>query len=297
MTSLLIAMILGGGANLSPGAYPGQRAEPTVIDVEEPRLTKRTGNRLGTVLVLMYHRTGPEEKYMVRTKKNFQADLERLYRLGYRPVTLAEYSSNSMSLPRGASPVVLTFDDSDPSQFKLNSDGSIDSNSFVGIWHEFAKKHPDFPIKGTFFILPNGPFGQKKMAAKKMKMLKEWGSEIGSHTITHSNLSKLTDEQVRKELAESYEYIKQLGFEPTSMALPFGILPKNRDLLKSFSFKGKTYRYWNVCLAGAAPAASPMSPQFNNLRIQRVQAYDGEYGINWWLDYNKKHSTKLYVQP
>lgn len=298
MTSVLIAIVMGGGAILSPDINSVQRAvAPTVTDVEEPRLTKRVGNRLGTVLVLMYHRTGPDEKYMVRSQKNFLADLERLYRLGYRPVTLAEYTSNSMKLPRGASPVVLTFDDSDPSQFVLKDDGSIDPNCMVGIWRSFAKKHPDFPIKGTFFILPNGPFGQSKKSAEKLKMLKEWGSEIGSHTMTHSNMSKLTDDQVRNELGASFEYIQKLGFEPTSMALPYGILPKNRDLLKSFTVKGKKVRYWNVVLAGAAPAPSPMSPQFNRLRIQRVQAFEGEYGINWWLDYNKKHSSKPYVQP
>lgn len=297
MTSILIAFMMGGGAILTPNLESGQRAVPTVTMPEEVRVTKRPGNRLGTVLVLMYHRTGPDEKYMVRSKKNFLGDLERLYRLGYRPVTLAEYTSNSMKLPRGASPVVLTFDDSDPSQFLLKSDGSIDPNSMVGIWRSFAKKHPDFPVKGTFFILPNGPFGQKKYSEKKLEMLKEWGSEIGSHTMTHSNMSKLTDDQVRQELGASYEYIEKLGFEPTSMALPYGILPKNRDLVASFKIKGKIYRYWNVVLAGSAPAPSPMSPQFNRLRIQRVQAYEGVYGIDWWLDYNKKHSDKPYVQP
>lgn len=261
------------------------------------RVTNRAGNRNGTVLILMYHRTGPKEEYMVRSHKNFLADLTRLYKLGYRPVTLAEYGSNRMKLPRGASPVVLTFDDSDPSQFQLKSDGSVDSSSMVGIWQKFAKTHPDFPIKGTFFVLPNGPWGRAKDAPKKLAYMKKWGCEIGSHTMHHKNLSKLTDSEVLSEFGKSFEYVVKLGFEPTSMALPYGILPKNRELVRSFKYNGREYRYWNVVLAGSSPAKSPMNKTYDNLRIQRVQAYNGIYGINWWLDFNKKNPKAPYVQP
>lgn len=289
--SFCLSILGSGSATLGP-----IRPAPRQADVSA-RVTNRPGNRLGTVLVLMYHRTGPDEKYMVRSQRHFRADLERLYRLGYRPVTLAEYCSNSMQLPRGASPVVLTFDDADPSQFSIRPDGTIDPGCMVGIWRAFAQKHPDFPVKGTFFVLPNGPWGQKKLAAKKLAMLREWGSEVGSHTVNHLNLSKLTDEQVQSEFGRSYEYVATQGFEPTSMALPFGILPKNRDLVESFRYNGKTHRYWNVVLAGAAPARSPMDPKFDRYRIQRVQAYDGILGITYWLNYNKAHPGSPYVQP
>ncbi|MFM9872159.1 MAG: polysaccharide deacetylase family protein [Fimbriimonadaceae bacterium] len=276
---------------------PQRGAELTHSITAVKRVSNRPGNRKGTVLVLMYHRTGPDEKYMVRSQKNFLADLTRLYRLGYRPVTLAEYGANDMMLPRGASPVILTFDDSDPSQFQLRADGSIDPASMVGIWHKFAKSHPQFPVKGTFFVLPNGPWGKAKDAPKKLKYMKKWGCEIGSHTMRHKNLSKLTDEEVTTEFGKSFEYVAKLGFEPTSMALPYGILPKNRELVRSFVYNGHEYRYWNVVLAGSSPAKSPMNKTYDNLRIQRVQAYDGIYGINWWLDFNKKNPTHPYVQP
>lgn len=274
----------------------GIQSSPIVPTVED-RVSQRPGNREGTVLIVMYHRTGGEEKYMVRSRKNFLADLERLYRLNYRPVTLAEYGSNSMKLPRGASPVVITFDDSDSSQFSLTSQGKVDQNTMVGIWQKFAETHPDFPVKGTFFVLPNGPFGRKKDAPQKLEMLKKWGSEIGSHTMTHRALDKITDQEVSAELGKSYEYIKSLGFEPTSMALPYGNMPRNHSLLKSFTYGTKKYRYWNIVKAGSEPAPSPLSPRFDSTRIPRVLAYDGEQGLNWWLDYNKRFPKKPYVQP
>jgi peptidoglycan/xylan/chitin deacetylase (PgdA/CDA1 family) len=299
VTAIFILAALGGaGASASSkDSVPQRGVELTHSASVVKRVTSRPGNRKGTVLVLMYHKTGPDEKYMVRSQKNFMADLTRLYKLGYRPVTLAEYGSNQMKLPRGASPVILTFDDSDPSQFQLKPDGSIDTSSMVGIWSKFAKSHPDFPVKGTFFVLPNGPWGKAKDAPKKLAYMKEWGCEIGSHTMRHKNLSKLTDAEVISEFGKSFDYIEKLGFEPTSMALPYGILPKNRDLVKNFTFKGKEYRYWNVVLAGSSPAKSPMERSYDNLRIQRVQAYNGVYGINWWLDFNKKHPSRPYVQP
>lgn len=299
MTAIFILAALGGADAAAPSLENSPRRDVELIRSVPgvKRVTKRVGNRAGTVLVLMYHKTGPEEKFMVRSQKNFLADLTRLYKLGYRPVTLAEYGSNQMKLPRGASPVVLTFDDSDPSQFLIKPDGSIDPKSLVGIWHKFAKSHPDFPVKGTFFVLPNGPWGSKKDAPIKLEYMRKWGCEIGSHTMNHKNLSKLSDAEVIAEFGRSYDYVKKLGFEPTSMALPYGILPKNRELVEGFQFKGQKYRYWNVVLAGSAPAKSPLNKSYDNLRIQRVQAYNGIYGINWWLDFNKKNPTRPYVQP
>ncbi|MBX3113630.1 MAG: polysaccharide deacetylase family protein [Fimbriimonadaceae bacterium] len=293
---LMGSLILGQNSKLPVT----DQSHPTVVQPKQattPRVTNRPGNRLGTVLVLMYHRTGPDEKFMVRSHKRFREDLERLYRLGYRPVTLAEYSLNKMPLPRGASPVVMTFDDSHPSQFALLPDGTIDPNCMIGIWQEFAKKHPDFPIRGTFFVLPNGPFGQKKLSGTKLGMLKKWGCEIGSHTMTHRLLGKLTDQEVKKELGDSYLYVQKLGFEPTSLALPYGGLPTNRELTVEFEYEHSEYSYINVCLAGSEPAPSPLAKNFNRTRIPRVQAYDGTYGIKFWLDENKKHPSKPYVQP
>lgn len=293
------AMVCLLGSSSTP-ADTGKRQDQAATDSPAKvtnRVTSRAGNRKGEVLVLMYHRTGPIEKYMVRSKKNFLKDLNRLYALGFRPVTLNDYANNTMDLPRGASPVVLTFDDSDPSQFKLVEGGAVDSNTFVGIWQGFAKKHPDFPVKGTFFILPNGPFGKGNNKTARIQKLKDLGCEIGSHTLTHRPLNKLSDAQVTKELGGSYQFIKKLGFEATSMATPYGIAPKKRSLLSSCVYNGKTVRYANICLAGSSPAKSPLDKSFDRRYISRVQAYDGPLGITYWLNATKSGKFKPYVQP
>ena len=78
--------------------------------------------------------------------KKFKQDLQLLYEKGFRPVTMSEYLDNKIDIAPGASPVVITFDDSDPSQFTLLPDGRPSANCAIGIWHAFAQKYPDFPI-------------------------------------------------------------------------------------------------------------------------------------------------------
>ena len=261
------------------------------------RVTDRPGNRMGSVPVIMYHRFGEEESFMVRSYQNFRNDLLRLYNMGFRPVTLNEFVTNQMQLPRGASPVVLSFDDSHPTQFTFLDNGEIDPDCALGIWSEFAETYPDFPVKGTFFVLPNGPFGQTRLREKKMAFLKESGSEVGSHTMSHAALNELEDEEVMKELADSYNFVTKLGFTARSFATPYGIAPKNRELLENFEWDGFQYGYDNICLAGSSMAPSPLSQALDRARIPRIQAYDGPFGIVYWLNRISNGKSAPYVQP
>src|ERR1051326_5623918 len=108
------------------------------------RVTNRKPNPNGRTLILEYHKLSRKSGELDRTPVKFRADLEKLYKLGYRPVTVSEWIDGTMSLPPGASPVILTFDDAHPSQLKFKKDGTLDPNCFVAIWKAFAEKHPDF---------------------------------------------------------------------------------------------------------------------------------------------------------
>lgn len=261
------------------------------------RVSNRPANPNGDVLVLEYHHISPKEARWDRSRDRFRADLERLYKMGFRPVTATEYITNQMTLPPGASPVVMTFDDANPSQIALLPDGSLDPNSAVGIWRAFADKHPDFPVKGTFYVLPT-MWGQPKDVEKKVAMLREWGSELGSHTISHPKLKNLSDEKAKQELGEAIDRLEKLGEKgPVSIALPFGISPKNASLLKSFTWRGKPYQMSGAMLVGANPAPPPTSPKFNPYRIPRIQSIEGEMGITYWLDQVQKGAVKVYVAP
>lgn len=295
LTGMLVMLLAGCSGKPATPAQPDPVEEPPVIEEVVEPVTDRPGNVEGKVLIVMYHHIGEEEGSYKRSIENFKGDLQRLYDMGFRPVTLAEYVDDAMRLPPGASPVVLTWDDSNRDQFRYLEDGSIDPDCGVGIWRQFAEEHPDFPVRGTFFVLKNGPFGED--GQKKVDQLLAWGCEIQSHTIRHPNLRKLTDDQIMKELKEAQEYVRSLAPEPRFLSLPFGIRPENHDLLVEFELDGTTVRHEAAVKVGAGLALAPGDPDRDLHWLPRVQAYDGEYGLTFWLDLIEDGKVAPYVQP
>ncbi len=215
--------------------------------------------------------------------------------MGFRPVTLSQVVANRMNLAPGASPVAITFDDSDRSQINYLSDGTLNPDSAVGIWQSFANAHPDFPVQATFFILPNGPFGDRLRGPAIVQTLLKMGCEIGSHTMTHRSLRKLSDAEVQREFGESVAMIRKLGAEPKCLALPYGISPTNALLIRSYIWAGKREGFRAAVLVGAGPAASPKSANIDPLRLPRIQGIEGPYGLTYWLDKIEAGKVAPYV--
>ena len=262
------------------------------------RVTKRAGNLMGRVYVAEYHHIRAGRGDMFRTVKDFRADLKLYYSMGFRPVLASEYIANKMPLPPGASPIVMTFDDSNPSQIQLRQDGSVDPRCAVGIWMEFAKAHPDFPVHGTFFVLPDSLWGKKKQAAAKVRILLGLGSELANHTMKHPFLSRLSDARVKWEFATCNQKLDQLGQPgPHTMALPYGVFPRNKKLLEGFNYKGRHVSFSGVFMAWGGPARSPNDPKFNKYRITRMMAINGDDSMKSFIHLMKQGHFKPYVQP
>jgi hypothetical protein len=261
------------------------------------RVTNRAGNLGGKVLVLMYHRAGPKEQFMVRSRANFRADLMRLRQAGYRPVTISEYVENRMPLPPGASPVVVSFDDSHSTQLNFQKDGSVDPNTFVGMWMEFATRFPDFPVKGTFYANNNGPFGRDKDGKKAITLLQGLGSEIAAHTARHVNLAKVSRDKGMREIVSNIAYLEKRGAKVQAFAPPYGVYPSRSWLESGFVYKGRRVKFNSIVEAWDRPAHSPISSRMNPNRIPRVQAYPGVRGFTWWMDMQDKGLFEAYVQP
>ncbi len=259
----------------------------------------------GKLLVLEYHLIGEPEDRWQRTPANFRADLERLWAQGYYPINLRNLVDRDLTMvPAGKRPVVLTFDDSSLGQFRILADGTIDPDSAVGILLDFHQAHPaDWPLRATFFVLQdvNVPerilFGQPELAKKKLQMLVNWGMEIGSHTISHANLANSSPQEVKRQLALSQARLEEEllpGYEVVSLALPFGLYPKDERLLVGGLYEDRLYRYRAVVEVSGGLVASPHSPEFDPYHIPRVQAIDSE--LNYWLDYANQPGV-YYVSP
>ena len=289
----------------TPATAPtDERAGPQPVAAGREDTGPRTDlppNELGRIAVLEYHLIGDAEARWTRTPENFRKDLELLYSRGYRPVTLREIVEKRIQLPAGVSPVVITFDDASPGQFRyIERDGElhIDPRSALGVWLDFAKDHPGWENKGVFCVLSGAEagrsfFGNKDIEGqktewrhRKVKFLAEQGFELCNHTLWHATLSssKYSEAFVQEQIARLQLAVDSAvpGYVIRSLALPLGEWPANRELARQGSWTdpktGKTTSYEHdvILLVAGGPTRGPHDPEFNSLRMMRVQVYATE---------------------
>ncbi|RME70779.1 MAG: hypothetical protein D6784_16185 [Chloroflexi bacterium] len=281
----------------------GSRAAPvSPIPTPVPAPYFAAANELGKVMVLQYHRIAYPEQRFQRSPANFRADLQRLYNEGYYPVNFIDLVDGLPNVPAGKRPVVITFDDSDISQFTVRDPGIIDGDSGVGILMNFHYEHPtDWPARATFFILGNDTndyrsiFGQPKWVKAKLHFLVEQGMEIGSHTVNHTDLSTVTAERIHWELAVSKQVLESLvsGYTVRSLAAPYGGFPFKADFLQSGEWGDLTYRYDANAAAWGGPSPSPFDPAFDPYRVPRIEV--SSLWLDYWLTYFQQNPDEYYI--
>ncbi len=290
-----------GGRSADAGAGTADSAGG-VADTARPVATAeyaKFGGRTGRIPVLEYHVVGDSSTGMfVISRAEFQRDLQTLYDRGYRPITVAQMVGKDFSdVPPGMSPVVFTFDDASPEQFSYverNGQLEIDSATVIGMWMDFAKKHPDWKGRATFCLLPAADaghafFGDKEKwrgqksewRHQKVKWLADNGFELCNHTLWHAQLSKFPDAFVQEQIARGQLAIDSVvpGYKVRTFALPQGLWPKNRELAWRGSWtdprttRTTSYDYATVLQVSGGPARSPFDPEFNGRQLPRVIAY------------------------
>ena len=288
--------VAGQVAPHAAAAIPAPPPSPTPRPVAKPSL--------GQVMVLEYHSIGDHEDYLLRSAENFRAEMEYLREHNYTPANLCDMTQGFPNLSPGQKPVIITFDDSDISQFHYLDDNSLDPNSAVGILYDIHQQHPDqWPLKATFYVLQDvsGPqrilFGQPKLAAQKLNWLVEQGFEVGSHTISHFYLENGDGYEVQYQLGESQRLLEEMmpGYKVRSFAVPFGSFPLNPDYLRAGVWEGRPYTYDSNVAAWGGPSVSPHNPDFDAYNISRVVAEPNE--VAYWFDYFEQNPELYYTVP
>jgi peptidoglycan/xylan/chitin deacetylase (PgdA/CDA1 family) len=260
---------------------------------------KVKANELGQIPVLMWHRIVPKPANMDdRTPAQFRADLERLVKDGYVPVTAAEMVTGKIDIPAGKHPVVLTFDDSSPSQVTLDQMGTAKPDTAVAILQEVAAKHPGFRPVATFYVTRDmfGLSGREEQA-QILIWLKENGFDIGNHTRDHHNLRGRSRQQVEEQIGAIGKTITELSkVKPVTIALPYGNQPNKKE----WAARGRGYTHTGVFLAGYTPAPSPFSRSYDPLGIPRIRAMDkkgdcAQFCSTAWLDWLKANPDMRYT--
>lgn len=260
-------------------------------------------NELGRVMILEYHRIDYPEERWTRTPENFRRDLETLYSRGYRLLALNDLLDGRIAIPAGTTPVVLTFDDSSPGQFRYvdrNGTVEIDPKSGLGVLEAFIAERPDFGRAATFFVLPgasrpNRLFNQPEHEGRKLRYLVSRGYEIGNHTLWHANLGKYEEPTVRAQIAEAQTWIQRHvpEYRPRTLALPHGVYPRDVGWALQGSAKGSTYRHDAILMVAGGAAPSPYGRTFDPVRLPRIQAVERD--LAYWLAYFDKRPQERFV--
>ena len=285
-----------------PATAPTATAAPVKTNAPATATATLTPNELGEVPVLMYHqiRADGGGDYDL-TPKQFRAELARLWREGYWPVRAEDLVKHQLNVPAGKTPVVMTFDDSTKEQLFLDASGDIKPDTAIGIMLAFQKKHPRFPLAGTFFV-NREPFAGVSEGPQLLRWLDEHGFEIANHTKDHIPLNTLSSTEAQRQLALGQKVITDAipDAKVTDFALPLGAWPTPRKLAWRGSWGGIDYKIDGVFEVGAEPSLSPFSKKFDEHAIPRIRTTppgvgDQEWGSSWWLDILKAHPERRYV--
>lgn len=285
------------------------------IETEVKKLTvddykNNNVNELGEVPIMMYHgihnKKNSDTQYTggnvdkdgyQRTTESFINDLEFYYKEGYRMIRLNDYVDGNINVELGKSPIILTFDDGLENNIKvtgIDSNGEIiiDPNSAVGILESFKKKYPDYNVTATFFI-NGGIFQQEKYNEKILNWLVNHGYDVGNHTNTHVNFTKVDTTKSQEEVGKVYQILDKIipGKYVNIVALPFGspynLEHSNIPYIFSATYEGKTYETKSALRVGWKSESSPFASDFNPKFLKRIRAYDND-GKDFDIEMNFK---------
>ena len=253
-------------------------------------------NELGNVPIMMYHgihdMKDSETQYTGgnvdkdgynRTAESFRKDLEFYYQNNYRMIRLNDYIDGNIVVPLGKSPIILTFDDGKENNFKVlgekNGELEIDPNCAVGILEEFKKKYKDYNVTATFFV-NSGLFQQEEYNEKILKWLVSHDYDVGNHTMTHPDFTKIDATRTTQEVGGIYKILDSIipGKYVNIIAMPFGSPYKkshsNFNLMLKTTYEGKEYETKSMLRVGWEAETSPFNKEFDATFLKRIRAYD-----------------------
>ena len=299
---------------ITPSPIPEETAKPGDNLVIRTDYENFLPNESGEIPIIMFHRfieTYEEntEKYYTTTFTEFEALLQTLYDAGYRLISMEDFIDCNIKVPAGTMPMVFTFDDGTPGQFNLIKEGGslkVNPKSAVGIMMAFNEKHPDFGLKGIFYVnmdIGNNTFDGEGTLTERFEILQSLGFELGNHTWGHvkytepkNNSAQKIQESLGKNQEKADEILPGLRFY--SLALPYGSLPDKSlyKYLESGSYNGIEYRNESIMAVGANPSVPSISKNYNSLYVRRIRAQgrvaeDGD--LTWWLP--RMTSTRMFI--
>jgi len=195
---------------------PEPSLAPTKLKTATPAFTPtqvwvRRGPGIVHCTILLYHHVAisPIESQYYIHPENFALQMKALDEWGYTPIPLSllvKAIEEGAKLPE--KPVVISFDD-----------GRLDIyETAFPIMQEY-----DFP--GVFYVISGGLGDEGLVGVVELQEMAAAGWEIGSHSHSHADLSKISGDASYREVVSSREVLEDaLGFPVRSFAYPFGTI-------------------------------------------------------------------------
>lgn len=164
-----------------------------------------------TVPILLYHRIGvsPVDSQYYVSPENFEDQMKLLHDWEYTVIPvelLVEAIQEGASLP--PRPIIITFDDGDISVYEMA----------FPIMRKYG-------LTGVAYIVGNYMNTNGYMTAGQIKELVAAGWEIGSHSRSHRNLTRLRAPIQRQEIYQAKRDLEQaIGVQALTFAYPFGFM-------------------------------------------------------------------------
>lgn len=164
--------------------------------------------------ILMYHHirnyTNPQDKLgenLSVSPQNFDLQMSNLKTKGYTSISFDQFIQNiknKIALPNKS--VIITFDDGY-------------DNAYINAFPILKK----YGLTGSFAI-PTGLIGRNGyMTWSQIKKMKAQGQEFVAHTVSHANLTSISDTQLHYELSQSKKDLDQILNQNTqTIVYPYG---------------------------------------------------------------------------
>lgn len=222
-----------------------------------------TSGRAKGVRVLTYHRFGPAKRMpFTVTPEAFEREMAHLARTG-QAVTLADVEAHALgqrSLPDGS--VLVSIDDGDPSVHRVAL--------------PILMRHQ---IPAVVYALAGWPDGFDVMTGAELRAVADAGLAIGSHSVTHRSMAKLSPTDMWDEATDSKKRLEDtIGRAVSSFAYPFGTRTDvSEDAAAILAEAG--YRTAFTSLHGTVRdgASTPGKvPTTNSLLLPRIKVESGD---------------------
>jgi len=199
-------------ATITPTTTDTPTVTPTITITPTPTTTRiAQGPDNVTVPILLYHRIGisPTNNQYYLAPEKFEQQMKLLHDWEYTVIPVEQLVT---AIKEGAElpprPILITFDDGDISVY---------TTAFP-----IMKK---YGLTGVVYIVGNYMGTDGYMSAGQIKELVAAGWEVGSHSRSHRDLTRLAPELQRMEIVEARKVLQEAtGDEVLSFAYPFGLM-------------------------------------------------------------------------